>query len=291
MDVLLTGAHGTVGTAITEYLADWRTPHRRSRLDAAGDYDFTLLDWVGQDDLAADHPHADRDCVVADVVDAGAVREAVAGHDAVVHLAGYPATDGSFEEVLANNVRGTHNVLTAAVEAGVESVVFASSNHAVGMFEVENAPGLYERGDRLVDHESPFRPDSEYGSSKAAGEVWGRQYAENEGLRFYALRIGSVRDPPHDHPYGDAERGVARGDWDRDDSDYEEQVARMKRTWQSRRDLAHLVERCLADRSVTWDAFYGVSDNADTWFDLDHARDVVGYDPVDDGSEWTAPPE
>jgi hypothetical protein len=61
--------------------------------------------------------------------------------------------------------------------------------------------------------------------------------------------------------------------------------------WQSRRDLAHLVDCCLRDESVSFDVFYGVSDNDRRWFDVDHAREVVGYDPEDDGETWDAPPE
>ncbi|WP_318569870.1 NAD(P)-dependent oxidoreductase [Salinigranum marinum] len=280
MRTLLTGAHGTVGTALTGHL---------------GDVDLTLFDrrqvdqtteWHGD----GPHPHADRAAIAGDVADAEAVRAAVEGHDAVVHLAGYPRTDGTWEEVLKNNVVGTRTVLDAAVAAGVERVVFASSNHVVGMYEREHAPGIYHGTDLEVDHTVPYRPDSPYGSSKAACEVFGREYAENRGLRFYAVRIGSVRPPAYDHPYGDAERGVDEGRWSRGSDAYREQAARMKATWLSRRDCAALFDCCLRDSSVGYDVFYGVSDNERRWFDLDHARDVVGYDPRDDGERWDGPP-
>ena len=268
MDVLLTGAHGTVGTAITDHL----------------DHDFTPLDREPQSD----------ETVVADVAEYDAVRPAFDGRDAVVHLAGYPATDATWEEALTNNVVGTGNVLRAAADAGVDRVVFASSNHVVGMYEREHAPELYRRDyDLTIDHTVPIRPDSYYGSSKACGEAFGRQFAELEELAFYALRIGSVRDPEYDHPYGDAERGVEDGEWERGSEAYERQVARMKCTWQSRRDLAHMVDRCLrteAQGHVPFDVFYGVSANKRRWFDIEHARESIGYEPQDDGEEWDAPP-
>lgn len=281
MRVLLTGAHGTVGTALTQHLGE--------------DYEFTLFDrrevdgqtpWDGE----GPHPHAGRETVVGDVSDADAVHAAVEGHDAVVHLAGYPATDGTWSEVLENNVVGTRNVLDAAVEQEVERVVFASSNHAVGGYEKELAPELYHGTDLTVDHTVPYRPDSPYGSSKAAGEVFGREYAERDDLRFVAIRICSVRAPRYDHPYGDAERGVHEGNWERGSADYDEQVARMKAMWQSRRDCAALFDCCLTFEG-SYDVFYGVSDNERRWFDIDHARDVVGYEPRDNGEEWTGPPE
>jgi len=55
-------------------------------------------------------------------------------------------------------------------------------------------------------------------------------------------------------------------------------VARTKGLWQSRRDLAQLVDCRLQNDTVEWDHFYDVSDN-------DHARETIGYDPKDDGEE------
>lgn len=272
-DVLLTGAFGTVGTAVIDHLADDER------------YEFAYLDR---------EPHDSYDGVVADVTDYEAIRPAFDGRDAVVHLAGCPRTDGSWGEVLTNNVVGTYNALEAARDAGVESFVFASSNHVVGMYEAENVPAVYEAGfDLTVDHRSPRRPDSYYGASKSFGEDLGRYYVEDRDAprRFYALRICSVRDPEYDHPFGDAERGVREGRWEQGSDAYAEAVARMRAMWQSRRDCAQLVDRCLRDDDATFGVFYGVSDNERRWFDIDHAREEVGYDPRDAAEEWDAPPE
>jgi hypothetical protein len=67
-------------------------------------------------------------------------------------------------------------------------------------------------------------------------------------------------------------------------------VARVRATWQSRRDFAHTVDRCLWTSDAGFEVFYGVSDNDRRWFDIDHARDVIGYDPRDNGEEWDARP-
>jgi NAD(P)-dependent dehydrogenase (short-subunit alcohol dehydrogenase family) len=158
------------------------------------------------------------------------------------------------------------------------------------MYEVANEPDIYFGTEIEIGHESPVRPDSEYASSKAGGEVFGRQYAENHGMNVYALRIGSVRDPAYDHPFGDAERGVDEGRWERDSDDYRMQAARMNCLWQSRRDIAHMVDCCLQDDSVRFDVFYGLSDNERAWFDIDHARETIGYDPYDSADDWDLPP-
>jgi len=278
MDVLVTGAGGTIGTAITDHLG--------------GDdrYDFTLLDVE-----PADGP---GESVVADVRNYDELRPQFDGQDAVIHLALTPGTGGAsnrdieWSDPLADNLEGITNVFEAAVEADLDSVVFASSNHAVGMVELDNYPDVYHDRGIVADHTEPHRPDSLYGLTKSYGEDLGRLAAERHGIRFYGLRIGACRDPEYDHPYGDAERGVDAGRFERDSDAYEEQVARMKGLWQSRRDLAQLVDCCLQDDSVEWDHFYGVSANQRRWLDdLDHARETIGYEPEDDGEEWDAPPE
>ncbi len=272
-NVLLTGAFGRVGTAIIDHLAD------------RDEYEFTYLNRSDREEY---------DTVVADVSNYEEMRPAFDDKDAVIHLAGYPETDGTFEQVLENNIIGMYNTLRAVADAGVETFVFGSTNHVVGMYEVELAPEIYEPDfELLVDEESPRRPDSHYGASKSYGEDLGRYYTENYEYptQFYALRICSVRHDEYDHPYGDAEHGVDDGEWERDSPEYERQVARMKAMWQSRRDLAQEVHCCLQDDDVEFDVFYGVSDNDRRWFSLEHARDVLGYDPQDNGEEWDAPPE
>ena len=280
MDVLVTGALGTIGTTITDHLGD--------------EHDFTLLD-VEKGEEGDDRSD---EVVVADVRDYDAIRPHFDGRDAVIHLALIPGTGGpsdrslAWNDALAGNLEGINNVYEAAVDAGLDTIVFASSNHAVGMVEVRNAPDAYYRSEPLAGHDEPHRPDSRYGLTKSYGEDLGRLAAEGHDVRFYGLRIGAVRDPEYDHPYGDAERGVDNGEFERGSDEYEQTVARMKGLWQSRRDFAQMVDCCLKDDSVEWDHFYGVSANDRRWLDdLEHARETIGYDPQDNGDEWDAPPE
>lgn len=279
MDVLITGGTGTVGTAITENLADREA------------YDITSLD-------VTEHPDPNVTSVVADAREYDAVVEHVAAADAVVHLAHVPMDAGgpadqsiAWSQVHAENLQIHANVVGAAAETGLDTLVYASSNHAVGLYEIEHRPDVYYPGyDLLVDHTVVPRPDSMYGTAKVYAEGLGRLAAEEHDVSVYALRICAVRDPEYDNPYGDAEAGVDRGEFERGSSAYDEQVARLKGMWQSRRDHAHMVEQCLLDESVEFDVFYGVSDNDRRWFDISHARDVLDYDPRDNGEEWDAPP-
>ncbi|WP_276256062.1 NAD-dependent epimerase/dehydratase family protein [Halomontanus rarus] len=279
MNVLMTGAFGIVGSAVREHLAD------------RDEYDSTYL---------SRSPREEYDMVAADVTDYDAIRPAFEGQDVVVDLAlppGLSTEDRSigWSDTYAANLRGATNVMEAAVDAGVEKLIYASSNHVVGMYELENAPEIYESGHGIeIDHTVPVRPDSMYGVTKAHSEALARFCADAHGISTYCLRICSVREPESDHPYSDAERGgrpdTEQAGLDRDSEEYRRRVGRMKAMWHSRRDCAHLFDCCLQDDTVDFDVFYGVSDNDRRWMDIDHAREVVGYDPQDNAEEWDSPP-
>ena len=278
MNVLVTGAYGRCGTAIIDHLHDRE------------EYEFTYLN---RSDRPDDHPYGGYDTVVADVSDYEAIRPAFEGQDAVIHLAAYPYPEGEWEDTRDPNVQGMYNVLEAAREAEVETFVFGSTNHVMGMYEEEHAPEIYRPGHGIVlDRTDPVRPDSYYGTTKAFGENLGRQYVENYECptRFYALRICTVNGPDYDHPYGDAEAGVDDGEFERGSDEYDRNVARMKAMWQSRRDFAHQIDCCLQADVPGFEIFHGVSDNDRRWFSIEHARSLIGYSPQDNGEEWDQPP-
>lgn len=269
MTVLVTGPTGRVGSALVAHLDGF--------------------DITGFDRQECRHVPTET----GDVADYPELESAVEGADAVVHLAAESAVDASWPVVLQSNVIGGYNLLEAARRNEVERVVLASTNHVLGMYEQEHSPELYERDyDLVLDQETPPRPDSHYAVSKVCNEGHARYYVENYEFpqRVYVLRLGSIRGEKQDHPYADAERGVERGEWERDSELYRQEVNRMKATWQSRRDVAHMVECCLRDETVTYDVFYGVSNNERRWFDIEHAKDVLGYTPRDNGEEWSEPP-
>ena len=289
VNVLVTGANGTVGTALRDYLED----ELETSLETA---------WFDIE------PHSDPEyeTLVGDVTDYATVRAAMEGQDAVVHLGMPDFLGGPSDRSLAwsagfgASCQAICNVLEAAAREDVDTVVYASSNHAVGMYEVEHAPDIYEPSfDLEIDHTAPPRPDSRYGVVKVFGEAMGRLAADTHGLQVYAIRICSIRDAEYDHPYGDAERGVDGGSFERESDAYAEQVARQQCMWQSRRDFAQETARCLehgaarADDSEDggFEVFYGRSASDRSWFDLGHAREVIGYEPHDDATAWDGPPE
>jgi len=247
--VLVTGAEGTIGTAVREHLAE--------------QYELVSLTLTPQ--KFPSH--------VADISELDSIRPAFENVEAVVHLAASPAIETPWEDVLRNNIIGTYNVFEAARSGGVERVVFASSNHAVGMYELNGAPAVYDLDDeRRYDHDAEIRPDSLYGVSKAYGEALGRYYAERHGLKVFCLRIGAVRE--QDDPTEPSSNPLL-------DLDAEGRRNRMRAVWLSRRDCAELIARCLDVDGVSWAIVYGVSGNPRRFWDLTHARDLLGWEPQD----------
>ena len=239
--VLMTGANGVIGTLL----------HRE--LEKA----YTLR-------LLALQPIAETETIIADVGDLPALLQACKGVDSIIHLAARTSTRSPWADVLHSNIVGTYNVFEAARQCGVKQVIYASTNHTVGMYESDTAPEIYQTGLPFLDHRIPVRPDSLYGVSKCFGETLGQYYADVHGLKVICLRIGFVH--PQDTPYPAV---VAESRW------------RLAALWLSHRDTVQLFERSLRAEEVSFALVYGISNNQPHFYDLEHARDVLGYVPQD----------
>jgi uronate dehydrogenase len=246
--IAVTGANGTIGRQLC---ADLAKDHSVVRIDLSD---------------------SDRD---ADVRDLAALQAAFEGCEALVHLAGVVSLEASWEDVYSTNIGGTYNAFEAARRAGIGRVIFASSNHAVGMHEIENLPQIYEPEFGLVvGTESPFRPDSLYGVWKAFGEALGRYYSEAHAMQVACVRIGSITE--HDDP---RHASVAQSSGWLDLTE-EQKFKRYASTWMSQRDFARLVRAILASE-VAFGVVYGVGDNATRFWDLEPGRALYGFWPED----------
>lgn len=204
MKVLVTGSEGFIGRAVVD------------RLGSAG------VDWVGFD--LASSP-------AQDMVNLKAVTDAMAGCEAVIHLAakvGHGVDLADLDAYALHNDLGTAVVLRAAFEANISRVVFASSMVVYGegryectehgqvaplprqVSELESgrfdppcpvcgsplAPGL-------VDESAALDPRNVYAATKVHGEhlaaAWCR---ETQGV-VAALRFHNVYGPrmPRNTPY------------------------------------------------------------------------------------------
>ncbi|HEY4440372.1 MAG TPA: NAD(P)-dependent oxidoreductase [Candidatus Elarobacter sp.] len=248
MKIAVTGAAGTIG--------------KRLCADLARDHEIVRIDLHDAD-------------LVADVQDLDALVAAFAGCETVIHLAGVVEVEASWEATHGPNIAGTYNAFEAARRAGCKRMIFASSNHCVGRYEVENKPAIYEPGFGLVvGTDDPYRPDGLYGVWKAFGEVLGRYYSDQFGLQVTCVRIGSItaEDRPDDPSVAESSGWL--------NLTVEQKFARYAATWMSQRDFARLV-RAIVARDVRFAIVYGVGDNATRFWDLEPGRAIFGFWPQD----------
>ena len=142
MRVLVTGASGFLGGAVARGLI-------------ANGHEVTVLQ----------RRPSGLQCreVRGDILDGGAVNEALRGVEAVIHLAAKVAVSGAHSEFTRVNVEGTTRLVASAKEAGVRRFVHVSS------------PSVAHSGSPLVGAgASPANPDTVHGSysrTKAASEL------------------------------------------------------------------------------------------------------------------------
>jgi nucleoside-diphosphate-sugar epimerase len=211
------------------------------------------------------------ECYQADIADLDAIVPAFHGVDSVVHLAAEASEDSSWQTYRDSNIVGTFNVFEASRMSGVKRIVYASSGATIK--GVERLPpydaivaGRYDQApeawEKVTDLSTP-RPISVYGCTKLWGEALARMYSDLHGISAICIRIGHVNR--EDRPMGTRDFSV----------------------WCSQRDIGRLIERCLdAPESLMFDIFYAVSNNRWSYRDMEHARDVLGFVPMDSADSF-----
>lgn len=234
--VLITGAAGTIG--------------RKLRAAWGGVYDLILVDQRADPDdpdlIAADLSVPDPDWV--DLFDEA---------DAVIHLAANPSATATWPELEGPNLDALFNVFQASALAGVERLIFASSNHAMGDYRRDGS-------EHPITVDLPPKPDGPYGGAKLMGERLGLSLSRFFDLAFIGLRIGWVQG-------GENRPETMPDDW-------------SKALWLSDRDLVQLMTRAveadLGDHRFV--VVNGTSRNRGTRWDLTGAAEILGYEPEDD---------
>jgi NAD+ dependent glucose-6-phosphate dehydrogenase len=259
--VLLTGATG--------YIAGLLLPALRER------YEVRLTDARSTD--RDGRPVAG--IVAADLLESTASElvSLVAGADTIVHCAYHrPAGDDPQAQYDGErrNVDIMQRVYQLALSHGVRRVVAASTNQAAKWYEQPYYAGLRDR----VSPEDYPRPDTFYGWAKAAYETLGFLYAcgsLGRKLEVVQLRIVAPREID-----AAAFAGKPLATYIRDITGYI-----------SQRDLQQLFCKSIeapeiADEyGVPFQIFYGVSNNARTFWSISNARKVIGYQPEDDSED------
>jgi len=175
---LVTGGAGFIGSHLTERLV--QLGHTVRVLD-----DFST---GRRENLAGLERQVEL--IAGDIRDPQTVRQAVAGVEAVLHLAARASVPRSVEhprEANDVNVNGTLNLLLAARDTGVRRFIYSASSSAYG-----DSPALPKA------ETMPPRPLSPYAASKLAGEHYCACFAAVYGLETISLRYFNVFGPRQD---------------------------------------------------------------------------------------------
>lgn len=178
-EILVTGGAGFIGSHLVDAML------------AAG-HGVRVLDNLSMgrlDNLPADEPRLRF--IEGDVADAALVAHAVAGCDAVAHLAAVASVQASVDDPVAthqSNFIGTLNVCEAMRRHGVRRVLFASSAAIYG----NNGEG------RAIDEDTPKAPLTPYAADKLASEHYLDFYRRQHGLEPAVLRFFNIFGPRQD---------------------------------------------------------------------------------------------
>tara|TARA_B110001454_G_scaffold74706_1_gene72266 strand:- start:9711 stop:10472 length:762 start_codon:yes stop_codon:yes gene_type:complete len=248
--ILITGGSGLIGTVLNNHLKE---NYDVSNLDIKKPSDSSQKTFIGNINKIEDLQIASKN------------------KDTIIHLGAVISVNSNWKEVLDNNIESTRNVYESAKINGVKKVIFASSNHAVGLFENDSpykeiVSGKYNNIDpdniKRIDENVPIRPDSYYGVSKSFGESIGRYYFETYNIQSINLRIGTVQK-----------------------IDTPKSSIRHYSTWLSHRDISQLVEKSII-HDVGFEIFYGVSNNKWRIWDISNAYKKISYMPIDNAENF-----
>ncbi len=147
---LVTGGLGYIGSHTCVELLE--AGHNVRIVDNLSNSKLAVLDRI--EEISGQRP----EFIKADIRDRNAMREALAGCDAVIHFAGLKAVGESVEKPLLyyrNNVEGTIALFEAMAETGVKTVVFSSSATVYG--DPASVP---------IREDAPLSSTNPYGRSK-----------------------------------------------------------------------------------------------------------------------------
>jgi dTDP-glucose 4,6-dehydratase len=178
--VVVTGADGFIGSHLTELLVA-----EGPRVKAFVYYNaFGHNGWLDSVDAAT---MAEVELFAGDVRDPNGVRTALAGADAVFHLAaliGIPYSYHSPDSYVDTNVKGTLNVLQAARDHGLERVVVTSTSEVYGT--AQRVP---------IDETHPLQGQSPYSASKIGADAMADAFARSFELPVVTVRPFNTYGP------------------------------------------------------------------------------------------------
>jgi dTDP-glucose 4,6-dehydratase len=180
MRILITGGAGFIGSNFVRHVLTTHPGDTVVNLDK--------LTYAGNLANLADVAASPRYTFLrGDIGDPKAVREAMAGVDAVVNFAACTHVDRSLiepEEFLRTDVLGVFTLLEAVRELGVPRFVQISTDEVYGSLAEGSATEL-----------SPLRPSNPYSAAKASGDLLARAYWQTHGVPIIITRSSNNFGP------------------------------------------------------------------------------------------------
>ena len=160
--ICITGGLGFIGSHLVRLALERWSQTRITCLD--------LITYAGNEANLADCcEHPNYRFLRGDVRRAEDVRQALAGCDAVLHLAAESHVDRSIlasDDFMTTNILGTHMLLEAAREVGVRRFVYVSTDEVYGSLPEPDE----------ADESYPLQPRSPYAASKTAADLLVQAY-------------------------------------------------------------------------------------------------------------------
>lgn len=179
MSVLVTGASGFVGLALTKALV-LRGEHVRTLSRTTNE----SLDALALDGAIT--------ITRGDLADRDAVMRAAQGTRAILHVGAKAGVWGAREEYLRTNVAGTSNVLAVARALGIARVVYTSTPSVV--HAGRDVEGIDESAPYATQFSTPY-PESKAIAERAVLGATGTRLPDGEVLATCALRPHLVWGP------------------------------------------------------------------------------------------------
>ncbi len=187
MKVIITGACGFIGRNLIREL---EANHELRLLDQTLPAEATVFAGATRTAIPLE---SDWPFIQADITDAAAMREAMAGMDAVIHLAGEPRGLPEIGvETFRANALGTFVAIDAAHAVGIRRFFCASSINAYGTFfwRLSGKPVPYTK--LPLDESFPPIPEDPYSLSKLVNEESCAAYHRAYGMTTAAFRFAGV---------------------------------------------------------------------------------------------------
>jgi dTDP-glucose 4,6-dehydratase len=180
MKILVTGADGFIGSHLAEYLV------RQGHTVRAFTFYNSFNSWGWLDSSPKDILDS-LDVFCGDIRDPYGVRKAVAGMEAVLHLAALIAIPYSFHSpdmYVDTNIKGTLNILQAARDAGVAKMVHTSTSEVYGTARF--VP---------ITEDHPLQAQSPYAATKIAADQLALSFYRSFDLPVSVLRPFNTYGP------------------------------------------------------------------------------------------------